>query len=282
MFRTMAKYRELLIAIWMILLLLSFIYFSPSLEGASEKLEKISQIIRLLEVRHIPDMATIRVRVLRADMGISYSFTGNETNYEFKPVEGALIVIGEHIPIVTPYIIRIPQGCGFTGEDGVAILRVPKGNITLMIAENARYHGLSDFWKTSITVDENKTFTVKIFLYRLKPTKIIVYGNPFRLKTPITLSFNLPASGRYYVGHPSISYYDIWRNLRFYREDLNSSMILRNPSQAYSMIRMSYSIKYPGGMSMSKSLEVDGPTAYVIPSLSYLPVERISLEEETS
>jgi len=278
----MAKSKEMLAAIWIILLLLSFLYFSPSFEGASEKLEKISQMIRLVTVRHIPDIVTIKVKVLRADMSISANFTGNETNYELKPVKGALIVVGKHMPIVTPHIIRIPQSCGFTGNDGVVILRVPKGNTTLMIAENARYHTPPDFWKTSITVDENKTFIVKIFLYRLKPTKITVHGNPFKLKTPITLSFNLPAAGRYYVGYLSVSYYDIWRNLRFYREDLNSSIILSNPDQAYNMIRMSYSIEYPGGMPMDKSLEVDGPTAYVIPSSSYLPVERIILEEETS
>ena len=278
----MTKSKEMLIAIWITLLLLSFLYFSPSFEGASEKLEKVSEIMKLVIVRHEPEIVTIKVKILRADMGISANFTGNETNYELKPVKGAFIVIGRHTPIITPHIIRIPRSCGFTGNDGIAILRVPKGNTTLMIAENARHHESSDFWKTSITVDENKTFIVKIFLYRLKPMKIIVYGNPFKLKTPITLSFNLPTVGRYYVGYPSIFYYDIWRNLRFYRGDLNSSIILRNPVQAYNMTRMSYSTEYPGGTPIDESLEVDGPTAYVIPTISYLPVERIILEEEAS
>lgn len=269
------------IAVWIILLLLAFLYFSPEVGGITESLGNVLSIGRVLAVRREPDLIYIRVRVLRADMGISNSFMGNETDYRLKPLKGALVVIGNY-PVISAGHLRIPQNYGFTGGDGTVILRAPKGNVTLMVAENPKYLKRSDFWKTEIKAERNRTYTVKIFLYRLKPVDIRVERKPFKLKTHLMMKFNLPRFGKYYVGYMLVSYYDIWFRPRLFREDMVSPISMNRTSNPYEMFRMRYSEVYEGGVSLNEILELNDPTTYAIPSMTYLPVERIVLEESAS
>ncbi|RLG06940.1 MAG: hypothetical protein DRN68_06180 [Thaumarchaeota archaeon] len=256
--------------------------------GISSSIENFLGSDKIPTIRGRPNLVRIRVRVLRADMGFSSNFMGNETSYQLKPLKGALIVLEDypmisedHTTVLATHL-KTPRNYGFTGSDGTVILTAPKGDITLMVAENPEYLKLSDFWKTKIRAEEGKTYTVKIFLYRLKPVSIKVEGKPFKLKTHLTMRFNLPRFGKYHVGYTLISYYDIWLRSKLCREDAALSIPMDQTINPYEMFRMRYSEIYEGGVSLTKLLEINDLTTYVIPNMTYLPVERIILEENES
>lgn len=264
-----------------ILLVLTFLNFSPSMSGAVDILSNIHQIINIVEIEAEPAITEIKVRVLEADMGFSKKFLGNETEYELRPIRGALVLVMDGAAITTgpSYILRASY-FGFTNEDGEVILLAPRGNFTLMINPRPYNRDPDCFWRGPITVDGNETIVAKFFLYRLNPTKVYVGLKARDPKTSLSLRFQLPLNGSYYVGIPIIAYYTSLGDAHLYREDAGGSFRLQEAVRNLWMNpRIYYLMALPGGTEVVRTVEIGGLAVYVSPQMTYLPVERVVVEE---
>ena len=276
--------RLICLSLTILLLAIAFLTFSPSIGGAAEILEKAPQAIKFSRVESSPVLVKIRVKVFEADMGFSREFLGNETDYQLRPVKGALVLIMDGAAITTgpSYILR-GSYYGFTDANGEAILSSPIGNLSIMINPRPYHRDPRCFWRSYVKIDGNETIIVRFFLYRLNPIEIKVDMKVFEPKNHVTLRFKLPLNGSYYIGAPVLVYYTSIGDVRIYREDLGSYTELKGyPRGAMSFWRnprIYYLEEQLGGARVIKVLRVKGLSAYISPSMTYLPVERVVLEE---
>ena len=262
-------------AIVVMILALSIILFNPSFMGAAEAMENAAEAFRKILPEKGAELTNVKVRVLLSDMGFSEEFLGNETG-ELKPVQRATIWMGGNVAL--------------TDSNGEATLIVPKGNITLYVSKDGR-----NYWRENVMVDGNETITVKFFLYKLRPATIDVRLDPFKVVTPVAFTFKLPLEGEYYVGKPVIAFYTPWGELRFQVSDVKEVIgisyegekvvIIKTAKPIAEMIKakevaeISYEIRVKGGLTLNRTEKINGNPAYILPGMTYLPVERVELEE---
>lgn len=243
----MEKYRRTAALVIVVMLLaLSLLIFSPSFANAFEKVEKAAESLGRLIPERGAELTKVKVRVLFSDQGSSQLFLGNETA-DFKPVANAVVLIDGYAAL--------------TDENGEATLRAPKGNVTIHVSRDGK-----SYWEGVIDVSDNETIIVKFILYRLTPLDIKVDLSPFKVTTPATLSFRIPLQGRYYAGRPHISFYTPWGELRKVPETLGDGIDYRNLAR--------------GGMLLVIHEKIVGNPVYILPDSTYLPVERVELEEK--
>lgn len=282
-------------AMAVLLLALAFLNFSPSRSGAMDVLNELAPIAETAEAEAGPIPVKIMVRVLAADMGFSKSFTGNETEHELYPIRGALVFVMEGDALMGS-LLDVPKVgyFGFTDADGEVILLSPRGNVTLVVnprpydpfMRSPRPPYSQDprlFWKASVDVDGNETFVVKFFLYRVNPMKIYVNLRPSAPETHVTLRFKLPLNGSYYIGSPIVVHHTSSGDIAVYREELGSSLSLRElpwiAENFWINPRIIYSESYAGGAEVMEVIAIPSLSAYILSRMTYLPVERVILEE---
>lgn len=267
-----------------LLLAIALTNFSPSISGAMEILQSIPLPTNYVKVEVKPVLVKIKVKILEADMGFSREFIGNETEYEFRPVRGGLVLVMDGAAITTgpSYILRASY-FGFTNADGEIVLSAPRGNFTLMINPRPYNRDPACFWRGDVSVDGNETFVVKFFLYRLNPTDISVSLKGSVSESLVRLRFKLPINGSYYLGIPVIIYYTYTGALRLYRQDIGGPLELWGSSIVVERFwinpRVHYLGEWPGGLEIMETLKVGDFPAYISPTMTYLPVEKVSLEE---
>ena len=134
----------------------------------------------------------------------------------------------------------------------------------------------------------NETFIVKFFLYRLNPIDINVNLKSAYPESIITLEFKLTLNGSYYyVGVPVVVYYTPTGEIKLYREDAESPIGLKEISRKLKELsrnfwlnpRVNYLSDWPGGLRIVKIVEIRDYSAYILPDMTYLLVERVVLEE---
>jgi len=273
-----------------ILLAIAFLNFSPNVGSAIEIIMNISpqSSANFAEMRASPAIIKIKVRVLAADMGLSREFMGNETDYDLKPVRGALVLVVDEAAAITGSFY-IPEGdyLGFTNSDGEVILSAPKGNFTLMINPRPYSSFMTKprpynpdpkcFWRSLVNADENKTIEVRFHLYRLNPIRINVSVSGARPETRVELAFKLPYEGSYHIGAPVITYYNNFGEIRLYRYDLGGSSTFAE--EFWAQPRINYLLNRTGGMEIAETIRINEILTYISPSMTYLPVERVVLKE---
>jgi len=277
-------WRAICLIVAVMLLTLAFLNFPPIMGGIFGAFESVGNIVVMAgpsEIGVSPIITRIRVRVLEADMGFSREFMGNETEYELNPVRGALVLVMDGAAITTgpSYILRA-EYFGFTDANGEVVLSAPKGNFTLMVNPRPYNRDPACFWRGRVSVEGNETFAVKFFLYRLNPMEINVDIRSAHPESIVTLGFKLPINGSYYVGSPAIVYYTPAGEIRLYREDIGRSIELEEASRnLWRNPRINYLADWPGGLRTVKMVSIRDFSAYILPDMTYLPVERVILEE---
>lgn len=278
------RLRLIYLVITMILLAITFLKFSPSIGGAISTFDAVSQVIDFREIEVSPVLVKIRVKVLEADMGFSREFMGNETGYEFRPVGGALVLVMDGAAITTgpAYILRLGY-FGFTNDKGEIVLSAPRGNFTIMINPRPYHKDPECFWRGPISVEGNETIVVRFILYRLNPVEIDVNARRLDSETLVKMKFKLPINGSYYIGTPIVAYYTSMGDVKLYREDKGDLPDLWRLSGAMTDLwinpRIHYLTEWPGGAEVVRIINIRDFSAYILPSMTYLPVERVTLEE---
>jgi len=280
-------WRVICLIVAIMLLMLALIKFPPIMGGIFRAFENIGNITIVAgssEIEASPVLTRIKVRVLEADMGFSREFMGNETEYKLNPAKGALVLVMDGAAITTgpSYILRAGY-FGFTNSSGEVILSAPKGNFTLMVNPRPYNRDSACFWRGRVSIEGNETFVVKFFLYRLNPMEINVNLKSIRPESIVTLEFKLPLNGSYYVGVPVIVYYTPTGEVRLYREDAKDLIELKETTR-YSWNfwmnpRVNYLADWPGDLRIVKTVDVKDFSAYILPDMTYLPAERVVLEE---
>jgi hypothetical protein len=101
-----------------------------------------------------------------------------------------------------------------------------------------------------------------------------------RPESIVTLGFKLPVNGSYYVGSPVMVYYTPAGEIRLYRDDIGGSIELEETSRnLWRNPRIDYLADWPGGLRTVKTASIRDFSAYILPDMTYLPVERVVLEE---
>jgi len=284
-------WRAACLIVAIMLLMLAFLSYPPIMGGIFGSFESVGNIVVMAgssEVEASPAITRIRVRVLEADMGFSREFMGNETEYELNPVRGALVLVMDGAAITTgpSYILRA-EYFGFTNASGEVVLSAPKGNFTLMVNPRPYNRDPVCFWRGRVSVEGNETFVVKFFLYRLNPTDINVNLKSAYPESIVTLEFKLPLNGSYYVGVPVVVYYTPTGEIKLYREDAESPIGMKEIPKKLKELsrnfwlnaRVNYLLEWPGGFRIVKTVDIRDFSAYILPDMTYLPVERVVLEE---
>ncbi len=219
-----------------------------------------------------PPISAVKVRVMTADMGYSDHYKGNETDLSLGPVYNIAVSIAGKLAL--------------TNRVGEALLLVPQGNHTLRISRDR-----IDWWMVDVEVDEDEeTFNVNTVLYRLAPLNITADVKAFASSELVSLNFRLPDAGEYYVGSAIITYYTPSGEARVFREGFSAGFPLNRLSNIWgdvgtalgrrSIITVDYTSTVPGGEFIMKTIDVKDQPAYVIPWMTYLPIERVFLEGE--
>jgi hypothetical protein len=218
-----------------------------------------------------PPISTVRVRVMAADMGYSDHYQGNESDLSLGPAYNLTVSIAGKYAL--------------TNREGEALLFVPEGNHTLSISRNRL-----DWWRIDVEVNEDReTFKVNSMLYRLAPLNITTDVKAVSSSALVGLTFRLPDTGDYYVGKAIMTYYTPSGEARIYREGLSAGFPADRVSNFWgevgiargrrSILSIDYSSTVTGGELTTKSMDVKDQPAYVVPWMTYLPIERVFLEE---
>ncbi|MGQ9542769.1 MAG: hypothetical protein ACUVTM_01585 [Candidatus Bathyarchaeia archaeon] len=253
----------------------AFIMFTPNLERLNiinelmdtwERSSGSDTPAELVE----PKLSTVKLRVTITDMGYSKNPI-NGTVSSPKPVPNAVVFLSWRFAI--------------TDWKGEVTIRAPHGNCTLAVSRDR-----VGWWRTEIIIEkEEEKFEVSFILHRLAPLNITVEAKPSAEPNHVTLLFQIPDGGPYYIGMAVITYYTTSGLAEVYREDFSEAIPLRSirnlwgysPSAGHSyrgMILIDYDHKASGGEILTVRIDVRGNPAYVISWMSYLPIESVTLE----
>ncbi|MBS7626760.1 hypothetical protein KEJ51_06975 [Candidatus Bathyarchaeota archaeon] len=217
-------------------------------------------------------LSTVRLKVILTDMG--YPRLSNWGCLPPKPVPNA--------------IISLSGRSAFTDWMGEAIVRAPQGNCTLAISRDR-----IGWWRTEVTIEKDmEEFEVNFILYRIAPLNITSDVKPSTGLNPVTLLFQIPDGGSYYIGMAVITYYTPSGEPEVYREDFSEALPLKSVRNLWggmssadhpfrSMVLIDYDHKGLGGETIKVKIDVKGEPVYVIPWMSYLPVESVVLERRS-
>jgi len=257
-----------------IILSSSLIMYTPNFE----KINIVEEFMNVLEssgVSQGPEelvetkLSTVRLKVTLTDMG--YPNLSNWGVSSPKPVSNA--------------IISLSGRSALTDWMGEATVRAPQGNCTLAISRDR-----IGWWRTEVTLEKDmEEFEVNFILYRVAPLNITSDIKPSTDLNPVTLLFQIPDGGPYYIGMAVITYYTPSGGPEVYREDFSEAVPLRSVRNLWgsmsgvgrpfrSMVLIDYDHKGFGGEIITVKIDVKGEPVYVIPWMSYLPVENVVLE----
>lgn len=262
------------LALTIIILSSSLIIYTPNFE----KINIVEEFTNTLESSSVfqgpeelvePKLSTVKLKVTLTDMG--YPSLSNWGGSPPKPVSNAIISLSGRYT--------------FTDWMGEATVRAPQGNCTLAISRDR-----IGWWRTEVTLEKDmEDFEVNFILYRIAPFNITSDVKPSADLNTVTLLFQIPDSGSYYIGMAVITYYTPSGGPEVYREDFSEPVPLRSVRNLWgemssvgrpfrSMILIDYDHKGFGGETITVKIDVKGEPVYVIPWMSYLPVESVVLE----
>ncbi len=256
----------LTIALAILLLYLALMIFSSNFVGATQVVEQAVETLgKLLPGNSNTGALRVKVKVLYADIGYGYIFNGNETA-PYQPLSGAVVSLAGLI--------------GVTDSNGEAVFYVPQGNHTIRVERMVRAQGqvLINSWEGYVNIDDSKEVTVRFKLFRIYPSIIDVSLNPLKPSNPVYLVFNLPSEGEYYAGSIIITFYTPWGELR--RTIGDPVDITATPEElGDNIFLINYELDHGGGGTINRIEEVPGNPSYIVPELTFLPVESVVVED---
>ncbi len=250
-----------LAAIVVLLLSLAFLLFSFSMPSSQDI---VAQIIRNIQESlsiQEPEYVKLTMYLMESDLGHSMTYFGNETA-PVTPISNAFIRIGGEIT--------------FTDSQGKAYIIIPKGNYTLSVA---RKKWAESVWQTSLNVVSDGEVNITFYRFRLESSGINAYPEPFEGLTNVKIAFMLPTTGRYYVGEPTITYYTPWGQLRVHYRDFEISEGI-SLDNVWDLVEINYQRLESGGQTIEFIEEVRGFPTFIHPIFSFLPVEKVEVEEK--
>lgn len=250
-----------LAAIVVVLLSLAFLIFSFSMLSSQDIVaEIIHNIQESLSIQE-PEYVKLTIYLMESDLGHSMTYFGNETA-SATPIPNAFVRIGGEVT--------------FTNNGGEAYIIIPKGNYTLSIA---RKRGADSVWETSINVVSDGEVNITFYRFRVEASSINAYPQPFKGLSNVKIAFKLPTIGIYYVGEPTITYYTPWGQLRVHYRDLEISEGI-SLDNVWDLVEINYRRVESGGQTIEFIEEVRGFPTYIHPKYSFLPVEKVEVEEK--
>ncbi|MCL7401631.1 MAG: hypothetical protein LZ168_02425 [Thaumarchaeota archaeon] len=249
-----------LTGIAILLLSLAFLLFPYNLPINEDVIAQLIQNFRQIISIKEPEYVRLTISLMEVDLGHSMKYLGNES--------------APATPIRHTYV-RIGGVVSITNDQGKAYLILPKGNHTLLVMRR----GLrGPVWVHTLNVLSDGEVKITFHLFRLEASSMVLYPEPFKGTTNLKITFTLPLSGQYYVGKPTITYYTAWGELRIlYRDiEVSDSISLQN---VWSLIDMDYSRIEAGGQTIEFTEEVRGFPTYIHPKLSFIPIEKVEVEE---
>lgn len=250
-----------LTGIAILLLSLAFLLFPSNLSISQDIIAQLIQNFRQIIPTEEPEYVKLTISLMEVDLGHSMKYSGNESALA-TPIRHTYVRIGGVVSI--------------TNDQGKAYLILPKGNYTLSIIRR----GLrGPVWTYPLNIVSDGQVKITFHLFRLEASKMDLYPEPFKGTTNLKITFTLPLSGQYYIGKPTITYYTAWGELKIlYRGiEVSNSISLQN---IWSLIDMDYRKVEAGGQIIEFTEEVRGFPTYVHPRFSFVPVEKVEVEEE--
>jgi len=257
------------IVIAIFLLSSAFLLFTFNLSATrdfvSEMIQEVRQALSIAE----PEYVKIRVYLMESDLGHSITYSGNES---------ALAV-----PLPYTYV-RIGGEMRLTDSQGGAYFVIPKGNYALAVLRRG-FRG--PVWLTQIKMVSDGEVNITFYRFRLEASSIDVYPKPFEGLTRLKIRFMLPLTGQYYIGKPTITYYTAWGQLRVHFNDpvkpegISLKIIPDgiDLQDIWGLIEIDYQRIESGGQIIEFMEELRGFPTYIHPGFSFLPVERVDVEE---
>jgi len=249
-----------LIIIAILLLSSAFLLFTFNLSVSQDVIAQLIQDLRQAISIEEPEYVELTIYLMEIDLGHSKTYLGNES--------------APATPIRHTYV-RIGGVVSITNDQGKAYLIVPKGNHTLSVMRRG-FRG--PVWTHPINVVSNGQVKITFYLFRLEASSMDLYPEPFKGLTNLRIAFIMPLSGQYYVGKPTITYYTAWGELRIrYRDiEVSNSISLQN---VWSLIDLDYQRIESGGQTINFIEELRGFPTYVHLRFSFIPVEKVEVEE---
>jgi len=250
----------MLTGIAILLLSLAFLLFTFNLSVSEDVITQLIQNFRQVVSIEEPEYVRLTISLMEVDLGHSMKYSGNES--------------APATPIKHTYV-RIGGVVSITNDQGKAYLILPKGNYTLSVMRR----GLGgSVWTYPLNIVSDGEVKITFYLFRLEASSMDLYPEPFKGATNLKITFNLPLSGQYYVGKPTITYYTAWGELKILYKDMEvtDSISLQN---VWSLIDMDYHRIGLGGQTIEFEEEVRGFPTYVHPRFSFIPVEKVEVEE---
>jgi len=258
--------RTLTIILTILFMYLAFTMFSSSFVGATQVIEQAVDTLReLMPGGSETGALRVKVKILYADVGYGYAFSGNETA-PYSPLSGVVVSLADLI--------------GVTDDNGEVIFYVPQGNHTIRVERMIKVQGrvLMNSWEGYVNVDAPKDITVKFKLFRIYPSIIDVSLNPLKPSNPVYLVFNLPREGEYYAGSIVITFYTPWGEIR--RTIGDPVDLTATPEElGDNVFLINYDLDHGGGGTINRIEEIPGSPSYIVPELTFLPVESVVVED---
>lgn len=243
-----------------IILSSAFLLFAFSLSSSQDFVGQLLQEVREAISTEEPEYVKLIIHLSESDLGHSMTYLGNESATPTPLVHTYLAISGES---------------RFTDRQGKAYFILPKGNHTLIIFRRGPVRAV---WNTQINVVSDGEVKITFHLFRIEASSIDVYPEPFKGLTRLKIKFILPQLGRYYIGDPTITYYTTWGQMRVFFNDLTIQDGLP-PDNVWNLIKIDYNRIESGGQIVEFVEELRGFPTYIHPRLSFLPIEKIDIEE---
>ncbi|MEN2974326.1 MAG: hypothetical protein ABDH32_01960 [Candidatus Caldarchaeales archaeon] len=270
------KYAALILVAF--LLSSSFLIFTMSTSSIPDFITQLFQNIeKAVFVEREPEYVKLTIQLQEMDLNHSLEYFGNESG-TLHPLRYTYVRIGGEVRSTDRY--------------GKASFIIPKGNYSLMIIKSIegrrRWSSLEQpislevgggVWTTYINVKSDGEVKITFYLFRLEASNMEVYPDIVQGVSRVKMVFKLPYMGEYYIGKPTITYYTPWGQLRIHYEDMEiiGRIYLKD---IWSLVSVDYLEKRDGGVNIELIEEVRSFPTYVLPRYTFLPVERIEVEEK--
>lgn len=255
-------WKKAVITVIVILMLsIAFVLFTFNISAGQDAVAQLLQEFRRSISTEEAEYVKLTIYLLESDLGHSMTYSGNETS-SATPLPNAYIMIGGET--------------AFTDSQGKAYVTIPKGNHTLSVV---RKTWTSSAWTTSINAVSDGEVRIAFYLFRIEASSINAYPEPFKDLTNLRIAFKLPTIGRYYVGEPTITYYTPWGQIRahYWNLEISEGVNLYN---VWDLIYVNYQRIESGGQAIEFEEEIRGFPTYIHPKYSFLPVEKVEVEEK--
>lgn len=255
-------WKKITFTILAILILSSaFLLFTFNLSNIQDLIGQLLQEVKQAISTEEPEYVKLTVRLMESDLGHSMTYLGNESTTP--------------IPLAYTYV-AVSGELKLTDNQGEAYFILPKGNHTLTVLREGSGRPA---WTTRIDVASEGEVNITFYLFRVEASSIDVYPEPFEGLTKLRIKFILPQSGIYYIGKAIVTYYTTWGQLRVLFDDLTiQDGVTLN--EVWNLVKIDYSRVESGGQIIEFVEELRGFPTYVHPRFSFLPIEKVKVEEK--